>query len=154
MKRLLCLALLCLLLAGCRSAQTAAPETAGAPSSPPVTTRAPVPQTEPEPVPQTEPEPVLTGVWVNEGQYTQGKDFVETMTLQEDGTAVIHLDYQGRDYATLTGQWRADNGVLSVTFPGEDTRDRSYRYALTESTLTLTGDGKEVTYVRGSSTNH
>lgn len=90
----------------------------------------------------------LTGTWVNRGRYEQGKDFVETMTLQEDGSAVIHLEYQGRDYQTIRGEWSADEGTLTVTFPDGSARDRAYEYALEGDALTLTGGGKVVEYER------
>ena len=115
MKRLLCLALLCLLLVGCRAPQSG---------------------------------PVLTGAWVNAGQYSQGRDFVETLTLREDGSVTVHLDYRGTDYATLEGRWTAEDGVLNVDFTDPNARDRTYTYTLTEETLTLTGNGKDVTYQR------
>ena len=121
MKRLLTLLLCLLLLAACT-----------APETPTDTTKA----------------PVLTGVWVNAGQYSQGRDFVETLTLRENGAASVHLDYQGKDYATLEGTWTAENGVLTVDFTDPDTRDRTYAYTVTETTLTLTGDGKDVEYQR------
>ena len=92
--------------------------------------------------------PTLTGTWVNAGQYSAGRDFVETLTLNEDGTALVHLDYQGSPYADLAGTWTADGTTLSVDFTDPDTRDRVYTYALTETTLTLTGSGKDVKYLR------
>ncbi len=92
--------------------------------------------------------PALAGVWVNQGQYSEGRSFVETMTLREDGSAAVHLEYQGADYASLEGRWTAEDGVLSVDFTDPNTRDRSYSYVLTESSLTLTGGGKEVVYQR------
>ena len=116
MKRILCcLALLLLLLAGCREPQAG---------------------------------PSLVGTWINEGAYSEGRDFVETLTLAEDGSAVIHLDYRGADYATLEGSWTALGDTLSVEFADPNTRDRVYTYTLTDLTLTLTGDGKEVVYQR------
>ena len=121
MKRLLALLLCLLLLAACT-----------APETPTDTTKT----------------PALTGVWVNAGQYSQGRDFVETLTLRENGAASVHLDYQGKDYATLEGTWTAENGVLTVDFTDPDTRDRTYAYTVTETTLTLTGDGKDVEYQR------
>ena len=90
----------------------------------------------------------LAGVWVNAGQYSEGRDFVETLTLNEDGTAKVHLDYQGKPYADLEGTWTADGTTLSVDFTDPNTRDRVYTYALTETTLTLTGSGKDVKYLR------
>jgi len=116
MKRIaICLALLCLLLAGCQAPQEG---------------------------------PSLLGVWVNVGQYSEGRDFVETMTLREDGSVTVHLEYQGADYAALEGTWTAENGILAVDFTDPNTRDRVYSYSLTESTLTLSGDGKDVEYSR------
>ena len=124
MKRLFpCLLLLAFLLAGCRMPQAAVSSTA-----------------------TTAAAPSLVGVWVNAGQYSEGRDFVETMTLRGDGSVTVHLDYQGKDYATLEGRWTAENGVLSVDFTDHNTKDRTYSYALSGTTLTLTGDGKDVTY--------
>ena len=126
---LVCIALLCLLLVGC--GETDAPtETAARtdPAAPAV--------------------PALVGVWVNAGQYSDGHDFVETLTLAADGTASVHLDYRGADYATLPGVWTEADGVLNVDFSDPDTRDRSYTYTVTETTLTLTGEGKAVRYQR------
>ncbi len=137
MKRVLaCLALLCLLLAACGEAQTA--ETAAG---------IPAPAT----VAATSPAaPSLVGVWVNAGQYSEGHDFVETMTLNADGGVTVHLEYQGADYATLTGAWTTENSVLNVDFTDPNTKDRSYTYTLTETTLTLSGDEKAVEYLRQS----
>ena len=124
MKRLIaCLALLCLLLTACGDAEHAA---------------------------ASGEAPALPGVWVNEGQYSEGRDFVETLTLHEDGTAEVHLDYQGRPYADLAGSWTALGDTLNVDFSDPNARDRSYSYALTETTLTLTGSGKAVVYRRSN----
>ena len=114
--------LLCLLLSACGEEET---QTSAAPAA-----------------------PSLIGTWVNAGQYSDGHDFVETMTLAPDGTVTVHLEYQGRDYATLTGSWAEESGVLQVDFTDPGTKDRSYSYAVTETTLTLTGGGKDVTYQR------
>ena len=94
------------------------------------------------------PGAALVGVWVNAGQYSEGRDFVETLTLNRDGTASVHLEYQGQDYATLEGTWTAAGNTLSVDFTDPNTRDRTYTYVLTETTLVLTGNGKDVEYVR------
>ena len=123
MKRILvCLALLCLMLAACGEAE--AP-----------TTTAPA-------------APSLAGVWVNAGRYSEGRDFVETLTLSEEGKVTVHLEYQGADYATLTGIWTVSDGVLKVDFTDPNTKDRVYTYTLTENALILTGDGKDVEYQR------
>ena len=132
MKKMICafFLLLALLLCAC---QDGAPPL---PASAPQTTQVPAPS--------------LAGVWVNAGQYADGKDFVETLTLRADGTATVHLDYQGADYATLEGLWTAADGVLAVDFTDPNTRDRTYPYTLTQTTLVLTGDGKDVEYLRQS----
>ena len=90
----------------------------------------------------------LCGVWINAGQSSEGRDFVETLTLRGDGSVTVHLDYRGADYATLEGSWTAENGVLNVDFTDPDTRDRSYLYTLKGTSLTLTGEEKTVEYVR------
>ena len=90
----------------------------------------------------------LIGVWRNVGQYTEGRDFVETLTLSEEGKVTVHLEYQGADYATLTGTWTVSDGVLKVDFTDPNTKDRVYTYTLTENALILTGDGKDVEYQR------
>ena len=92
--------------------------------------------------------PALTGTWVNAGQYADGKDFVETMILREDGTITVHLDYQGRDYATLEGTWQTEREVLTVDFTDPNVRDRTYTYTLSGDTLILAGDEKTVEYSR------
>ena len=125
MKRLLALLLCLLLLTAC--AKPEAPTTAATTESPALS---------------------LAGVWVNAGQYSEGRDFVETLTLNRDGTASVHLEYQGKDYATLEGTWTADGDTLSVDFTDPNTRGRTYTYTLTETGLILTGDGKNVEYVR------
>ena len=94
------------------------------------------------------PAAALVGVWVNAGQYSEGRDFVETMTLEADGSATVHLEYQGKDYATLEGTWTAENGLLNVDFTDPNVRDRTYSYTLSGTTLILTGNGKDVTYQR------
>ena len=127
-KHLLAALLLCLLLAAC-----------GKPETPPATVTAAATES---------PGAALAGVWVNAGQYSEGRDFVETLRLNRDGSASVHLEYQGKDYATLEGTWTADGDTLAVDFTDPNTRDRSYTYVLTDRTLTLTGDGKDVEYVR------
>ncbi len=92
--------------------------------------------------------PGLTGAWVNAGQYSEGRDFVETMTLREDGTITVHLEYQGRDCATLEGTWRREAEILTLDFTDPNVRDRTYTYTLSGDVLTLAGDGKTVEYSR------
>ena len=90
----------------------------------------------------------LIGTWVNAGQYDDGRDFVETMTLREDGTITVHLEYQGRDYATLEGTWHTEQDVLTVDFTDPNVRDRTYTCTLSGDRLILAGDEKAVEYSR------
>lgn len=96
-----------------------------------------------------QPSPV--GVWVNAGQYSESQDFVETLTLTEDGRAVVHLEYRGADYATLEGTWTVDGDALTVDFTDPNTKDRTYTFTVSGDTLTLTGGGKSVEYTRKQS---
>lgn len=95
-----------------------------------------------------EKTPALAGVWVNAGQYSQGRDFVETMTLREEGSVLVHLEYQGADYASLEGRWTVEGDTLRVDFTDPAVKDRSYRFTLEGDSLTLSGDGKDVQYTR------
>lgn len=89
----------------------------------------------------------LLGVWVNAGQYAEGRDFVETLSLSSDGTAVIHLDYQGRDYATLKGTFETQAGVLIIHLSENgQAYDRVYDYTLENGDLILTSEQKTVRY--------
>ena len=92
------------------------------------------------------PPDLLPGVWVNEGRYTEGRDFVETLTVNPDGTLTVHLDYQGSPYADLTGTWAREG--KSLTFTMSDGTVRVYDYEADAAALTLTGSGKEVRYQR------
>ena len=135
MKRsILLLLLAALLLCGC-TAKSTGPSEAHAPA-----------ETETRPVDE---QRILVGVWRNEGQYAEGHEFVETMTLDEGGICTIHLTYQGADYQTLEGVYLVENGTLSVTLEGADgSYERDYRYTLDGDTLVLENGEKTVTYLR------
>lgn len=104
----------------------------------------PLPTTEPQLPPERDP---LPGTWVNTGRYSEGRDFVETLELREDGTFQVHLDYQGQPYADLAGSWTREGKTL--TFTMEDGTVRVYTYSLDGRFLNLTGNGKTVEYVSG-----
>lgn len=89
---------------------------------------------------------LLPGVWVNAGQYSEGRDFVETLTVNADGTLRVHLDYQGAAYADLDGTWVESGKTL--TFTMSDGTVRVYDYAVSQTELTLEGSGKTVAYQR------
>lgn len=110
-------------------------------------------QTQPTEQPETQPkifsdDPAIAAVWINAGQYSEGREFVETMTLLEDGKAVIHMDYQGSDYETLHGTYTALQGVLTVSINADEPYQKIYQYELDANILTLYGNDKTVTYRR------
>ena len=89
----------------------------------------------------------LVGMWRNAGEYSEGRDFVETLTLNEDGSCTIHLDYQGADYQTLTGTYELEGGFLH-THLEDGQLNRSFRYTLDGRELILETDRKTVTYIK------
>lgn len=107
--------------------------------------------TETVPVVETDDLALLVGVWENQGQYDEDRDFVETLTLYPDGTAAVHLVYQGEDYADLAGSYLVAGGAISVTLqqsPDSDPVTRIYYYQVDQTSLTLQGQGKEAFYTR------
>ena len=104
--------------------------------------------TETAPVTETPAEDgeaaALIGMWRNAGQYSEGRDFVETMTLNEDGSCTIHLDYQGEDYQTLSGSYEVKNGVLYTDLDTENGQmQRSFQYTLDGREMILQNEKKK-----------
>ncbi|MBQ6281455.1 MAG: lipocalin family protein [Oscillospiraceae bacterium] len=93
-------------------------------------------------------EAAPVGTWVNAGQYTEGRDFVETVTLRDDGSLSVHLDYRGEPYADLTGTWELEGERL--TFTMDDGTVRVYTFAVTGDELTLKNSDRTVVYARRS----
>ena len=91
----------------------------------------------------------VIGVWRNAGQYSEGRDFVETLTLNEDGSCTVHLEYQGEDYQTLEGSYTVENGVLSVDYRDQSgSVSRSFQYTRDGRELILKTEAKTVTYLK------
>ncbi len=158
----LCALLFGLLFSGCTNTASPAP-------TPPAATDAAVTntventqqpqQTEPQ---QTQPQqtesaqtaPVrppqlhneLEGVWVNAGEYSEGRDFVETLTIRSDYTIRVHLDYQGKAYNDLAGTYLLVGKTLTFTLA--DGTVRVYDYELDGTVLTLVGEDRTVIYRR------
>lgn len=140
MKHSLCLILiLALLLVGCKAAHTGPSQPTG---EPPATTAAPRPS--------ADEQALLVGVWRNAGQYEEGRDFIETMALDEGGVCTVTLDYQGVEaYQTIEGVYTVEDGVLSVRFEDENGGyERVYRYELDGRTLVLDSGTKRAEYIR------
>lgn len=139
--RLFCaVLLLTALLAGCTQTD---PVPAAAASSSELTIEAPT-------EPTADEQLALVGVWRNAGQYSEGRDFIETMTLDEGGICTVVLDYQGQAaYQTLTGVYFVLGGELSVTFSDAGGGfTRSFRYTLDGNVLRLVNEEKTVEYIR------
>ena len=148
---LLLAALLCMLLCACEN--SAKPEQNGTNSaeaettaefSPPTQTEAPQQTLPPFQLPQLGSG--LAATWVNAGQYSEGRDFVETLTINPDGTILVHLDYQGKPYSDLSGTLLKQGDVL--TFSMSDGTVRTYRFELDANILTLSSEERTVTYRR------
>ena len=131
----LVLCLLCLtVLAGCTV------QTQSVPSEP---TESAVTET------AVDEQALVVGVWRNAGQYSEGRDFVETMTLDESGVCIVHLEYQGQDYQTLVGSYTVSEGTLCTEFAeGGETIRRDFRYTRDGRELILENDSKTVTYIK------
>ena len=132
MKRFFAVILLLCLLTGCTArTEPAQPET-----------EAPTQETVDE-------QKILVGTWRNEGQYNEGHDFVETMTLDAGGLCTVHLEYQGADYQTLEGTYIVSDGLLYTTLKtGNETVQRNFRYTLEGRELTLETNSKTVIYTK------
>ena len=143
MKRLFICVFICLLLVGC----TAAP----AEQSPEDTQPEQLPETEttlPVELPGQGAEAVF-GVWRNAGQYQEGREFVETMTLDETGACEIQLDYQGEPYQTLRGTYYVMGEWLYTTLydDGEEIH-RDFLFTRDGRELILESESKTVTYIK------
>lgn len=92
-------------------------------------------------------DPAIAATWVNGGTYTDGQDYVETMILLADGSAMITIDYQD-SLQTLTGSYTALNGVLTVMIDDENPYQKIYQYELDANVLTLYSNDKTVVYRR------
>lgn len=134
---LLCAAIL-LLAAGCTAGdpQSTAPET-----QPSQTAAEEQPQ-------QFSDDPAIAATWVNGGTTPDGRDYVETMILLSDGSAMITINYDEGSFQTLTGTYTVLNGTLRVSIDADEPYDRVYGYKLDANVLTLNGDGKSIVYRR------
>ena len=99
-----------------------------------------------EPMPQLPLPDELLATWVNAGAYGGGRDFVETLTLFDDNTLRVHLDYEGKPYTDLTGTV-VRRGKTLIFYMSDGTQ-RTYQFEVDANILTLTGEDRSVTYRR------
>lgn len=135
MKRVLICCLLCLLLCGC--GESAVQE---------VASTAPTQQESlaAEPIPRE-----LPGVWVSASGGE--RDMIETITFGEDGSLMVHLDYEGSDYSTVTGTYCIKEGKLVCDITGGTTPfQKEYTFRIDGRELYLTDEDSEAHYLRNS----
>ncbi len=83
----------------------------------------------------------LAGTWTMSGEFAEETDYIETLTIDADGTICVQLDYRGEPYQTLTGTWYTEDRHLVVAITSVDepyTMD--YQYLVDGRTLTLQSD--------------
>lgn len=133
MKRVLICCLLCLLLCGCSGQAVPQPtETESRVSS------------AAEPIPQD-----LPGVWVSAS--AGERNMVETITFGDDGSLMVHLDYEGSDYSTVYGTYQIREGKLVCDITeGAAPFQVEYTFRIDGRELYLTDKDGEAHYLRNS----
>ena len=135
-KHIALLLALVMLFAMTACGNTGTPEATPEPTPEPVETEAPeetpepepeeTPEPEPEETPEPEPEGDPVPVEPGEYQYTEATPFGEipwTITLNEDGTAVVLMENPDMGNPTWTGTW-VDNGDGTATTDTDGDSDR------------------------------
>lgn len=135
MKRLI-LCLLCLLLL-CGCSNTAVQETSLKETT-----------VSEQPTQETLP-PELCGVWVSAD--AGERNMVETITFGEDGSLMVHLDYEGSDYSTIYGTYTVErNTVFCDITEGTTPFQVEYAYRVDGRELYLTDSDGTAQYLRNS----
>lgn len=135
MKRVLICCLLCLLLCGC-SAQ--------AETTPTETDALPTESSAAEAIPQD-----LPGVWVSAS--AGERNMIETITFGENGSLMVHLDYEGSDYSTVYGTYCIRDGKLVCDITeGATPFQVEYAFRIDGRELYLTDEDGEAHYLRNS----
>lgn len=127
MKRLI-LPLLCVLLLLCGCSAAAQDETSDAPI-------------------QTVDD-TLVGIWVSaDGGGERG--MLETITFGADGSLTVNLRYEGSDYQTIYGTYRADGRTAFCAITeGAEPFEVEYQYRIDGRELFLTNGEKTAQYLR------
>lgn len=133
MKRVWICCLLCLLLCGCggQAATNATESDAHAQTT-----------SDAEPIPRE-----LPGVWVSASGGE--RDMIETITFGEDGSLMVHLDYEGSDYSTVFGTYCIKAGKLLCDITeGTTPFQKEYSFRIDGRELYLTDEDGEAHYLR------
>lgn len=93
-----------------------------------------------------DPDHELVGCWVKTGEFEEGADYVETLTVNGDGTLSVQLDYRGEPYQTLTGTYVISGKHFVVTIDADTPYTTDYRYAVDGRELTLSDENGSYVY--------
>lgn len=95
-------------------------------------------------------ENLLLGTWINTGTYENGSQYEEILTVFDNGTVSVVLNYKGSYYTTLTGSYVLASNCFSVTIDSvEEPFTTDYHYEVDGRQLTLTDFKGTYTYLRG-----
>lgn len=84
-----------------------------------------------------DPDHPLVGTWVKAGEFDEGADYVETLTVSGDGTLTVQLDFRGEPYQILTGSYTITGQHFVVTIDAETPYTTDYRFAVDGRELML-----------------
>ncbi len=93
--------------------------------------------------------PELCGVWVSAD--AGERNMVETITFGEDGSLMVHLDYEGSDYSTIYGTYTVERNTVFCDITGGTTPFQvEYDYRIDGRELYLTDSDGTAQYLRNS----
>ena len=141
MKRVLICCLLCLLLCGCSGKAASNPaDPQGSSASESIPQESSVPESIPQELP---------GVWVSAS--AGERNMIETITFGENGSLMVHLDYEGSDYSTVYGTYCIRDGKLVCDITeGATPFQVEYAFRIDGRELYLTDEDGEAHYLRNS----
>ena len=89
----------------------------------------------------------LVGIWVSADGGE--REMVETITFGEDGEMSVNLRYEGSDYQTIYGTYRADGRtVFCEMTEGTEPFEIEYQYRINGRELYLVSGEKSAHYLR------
>lgn len=93
----------------------------------------------------------LVGAWVSADGGGE-RQMLETITFGEDGSLMVHLDYQGSPYSTIYGTYTVDGANVHCEITeGAEAFTVDYAFRIDGRELYLTGDdGDTAHYLRSA----